>query len=322
MVLRPDAVITLAGQSLTAAEGAVVRITVQQSVVGAHDAVTLDLWPNSKFADAEPGSALEVELGHRDETELVFTGEVDEVGPGPLGVRVYGLAASVALSRKRVSRAYSEMSASDIVRDLAEDVTLGEVDASTSFSAYAVDARRTVWRHLWALAEVVGAEVGSDADGALRFVPPRTAGTDATLRRGAELLAWQVGPARSPEPLPIVAHGAASEAGTWHWLRRDPGAGDPAVVVGAFAQREAADAANEARAAQAARAAIRGTLLAVGDPTVRAGSLLELDGLDVPELVRAREVVHELDGERGYTVRAVVEGSGASGLGGLLGGLL
>jgi hypothetical protein len=318
-VSRPDAHITLNGRSFTAAEGAVARLVVHLSVVGAHDAVTLDLWPGSVLAGASPGARMAVSLGERGETTEVWAGVVDEVGPGPVGTRVSGVAHTAVLSRTRVSRSWAGTSAADIVRDLAGEVPVDEVEGTTTFDAYAVDARRTVWRHVLALAAHVGAEVGAAADGGLRFVPPRKGGADVVLRKGAELLEWRVGGSTAAAPLPVFAHGAASESGTWSWLRRDPTGGDPAVVVGAFRQREAADASTKAREARAARAGLHGEVLAVGNPELRAGVLVELDGLEV-ETVRVREVTHVLDGDRGFTSRLVVEGSGAGA--GLLGGLL
>jgi hypothetical protein len=313
---RPIARITLDGRTLTSAEAALARAEVRLTILGSHDAATLVAWPRSKLADATVGSALALALGDGSTEEDVWGGEVTAVGVAPDSVMIDGLAATAALSRQRVSRTYSDMTVEDVVRDLAGEVDINEVSGTTNLAAYAVDDRRTVWAHLAELAAFVGADLGSSPAGALRFVPARAGAADHVLRHGAELLHWSAGPG-SVMPVPAVAaYGAGSEAGAeqWHWVLREPSpVGDgPVSVVPGVSTRDAAEAMARGLADRGARGAVRGRLVARGDPTIRPGDLL--DARDLPDTdpgtLRVLEVTHLLDGRLGFVSVLTLEGAG------------
>lgn len=313
---RPSAVLTVDGQSLTAAEAGLARLELRLSIGGSHDAASLWLWPGSRFADTALGAVLEIALGEAGDEIDVWAGEVTERRRRPEALWIEGLCHTAALNRVRTSSAWEGQSVADIVRELAGDAAIDEVEADTQLEAYAVDDRRTVWAHLCELAARTGAEIGASASGGLRFVTPQTGSAGRTLRWGADLLDWTIGASPTPSPPKVVAHGAASEAGAdrWHWPRLDPADGvDGPVRVAPFHTREAADALTEALAARAERRAIEGELCTTGRPDLRPGDIVDLD--DVPDVgaVRLLEVAHVLDARRGFISELRVEGGGGGG---------
>src|SRR5262249_19300041 len=124
-------------------------------------------------------------------------------------------------------------------------------------------------------------------------------------------------------PMPVIAaHGAGSEAGSarWHWLRHDP-ASDPTVTIGGIATKDAAEDAGKALASRAARSAVRGRLLIVGNAAIRPGDGVELADLPAgdPGALHVLGVQHTLDSTTGFLTRLTVEGAGdAGGIGGLV----
>ncbi len=320
---RPSAKITIDGRGLTAAEAGLVRLSVEMTP-GSHDAADLVLWPGSKFAGTAPGAVISVALGTAGAEEDVWTGEAVAVHAAPEGVAIEGLAATAALSRARLTRTYVGQTVADIVRDLAGEAGIDQVEAALELSAYSIDGRRTVWAHLTELARLAGADLGCGAAGGLRFVPRRTGPATRTLRHGADLLDWSVGRAAAPAAPTVVAHGAGSEAGAkrWHWILNDPaGPGGAGAAVAAFRTRAGAEAMTEALAARAARLAVRGVLRIVGDPALRVGDLIGIEDLPGPNpgTLRVLSMQHLLDMRAGFVTSLAVEGAGGAGLPGVPG---
>jgi hypothetical protein len=326
---RPNARISIDGTELGADEAALVRLQVDLGVNGSHDQVSMQLWPRSKFADAAAGAVMSISLGERDEEELVWTGEVSARRLLPQAVVIEGLAATVVLSRSAKSQTYLDQSVADIVADLAGEAAVDKIEGDLKLHAYHVDNRRPLWSHLKVLARLVGADLGSAADGGLRFVPAAGAVSPTALRYGAELLDWNIALHAAPQAAEVAAYGSASESGAarWHWLAHDPvGAGAAATrVPAALATRDAAQAVADAARQRAGRAAVSGELLIQGRPTLRPGDAVELADLpggssSSPGVLRVRAVRHTFDATSGFLTRLRVEG--ADGGGGLLGGLL
>lgn len=315
---RPSAKVTLGGQAFSAAEAALVRLRVSLGLSGAHDAAELTLWPSSKLKDAATGDELSISLGEADGEEAVWSGEVTQVLAGPDALVVDGLAATVALSRARKSQSYVSQSVGDIVRDLASEMDVDEVQGDLQLDAYSLDDRRSVWSHLLDLAALTGADVGCSAEGGLRFAPFQSGAPDATLRYGADVLSWQAGPRPAPPVPAVVASGAASDQGAekWHWLTRDPASGSTAArVVAAFRTKDAADQLNQALADRAGRAALRGQVTVVGRADVRPGWRVEIQDLPTGDLgtLRVLAVEHVLDARFGFTTALTVESAGGGG---------
>lgn len=319
---RPSARVSLGGQEYSAAEAGLVRVRICMGLSGGHDLAELTLWPSSRLKDAAAGDEMSVSLGEVDSEEAVWTGEVTEVLAGADALVLEGLAATVAISRARKSQTYVSQSVADIVKDLASDMDVDEVQGDLQLDAYSVDDRRSVWSHVLDLAALTGADVGCSAEGGLRFVPYESGSADVSLRYGAHVLSWHAGPAPAPAVPVVAASGAASDAGAekWHWLTRDPAGGSsPARVVAAFRTKDAADQLNQVLADRAARAAVRGHLTVVGRHDVRPGMRVEVEDLPSGDLgtLRVLAVEHVLDARSGFTTALTVESAGGGGSGGL-----
>ncbi len=314
-LFRPNARLTVDGQALSADEAGLAWLRVQLSVDGTHDRAMLGLWPASRLADAAPGARIDIELGPRDGEEAVFGGQLSARTRQPGALVLEALAATVALSRSNRSQAFRNQSVADIVRDLAGSASVDEVQGTLKLPAYHVDNRRPVWRHLQDLARLVGADLGSAADGGLRFVPAAGPGQVLQLQHGADLLDWRLAQGEAAEPAEVAAVGAASESGDarWHWLRHDPvGAGAAATrLPAALATRDGAQAVADSLAARARRAKVSGELLLQGRPALRPGQVVELVDLPggSPGKLRVRAVEHTLDGHTGFLTRLQVEGA-------------
>ena len=316
---RPDAELTLDGRALSAAEAALESLRVHMSVSGAHDRFACRLGFLSPFADVEPGADAAVKLGFGDDLETVLTGTVTTVERSSSGLVVEGLAASGALSASRVGRSYVGQTVGDVVSDLVSVAggTPGEVSASQELAAYHVDERRCVWAHVRQLARLTGSELTSNSEGAVNFRPVKTGSADYSLRYGADLVAWDVGPREPRGPaVSVVPFGAASEEGTdkWHLVLREPDGGspsDPTLVPGALRDRDAAQALQDALAAAASRGAKAGALVLAGESSIRAGDLVELTDMPSGEdgVLRTLTVAHVLARGGGFRTALTVEGA-------------
>lgn len=320
-VRRPSARITLDGRELSSAEAGVRRVEVILESGGSHDSAQVLLWPGSAFADAATGSSLVVALGDSGEEETVWTGTVESVRRSPDAIRVAGLAPTAVLSTSYKAQAYLQQSMGEVVRDLAGDVDIDTVDAPIRFEAYHVDNQRSAWNHLQALAALAVADLGSSAEGKLRFVGPDRLALPRLLRFGADLLGWEIESLPRPPASEYASPRAASEQGPsrWHWLTADPvgEGGPPKRLPGALATRDSAQLANRAAETRAARAERSGSLSLQGTPDLRPGDqikLLQLPGED-PGTLRARRVQHRLDGRAGFSTEVAIEAAGMPGFG-------
>jgi phage protein D len=319
---RPSALLTVDGRTLTAAEAALVGLSISLGLAGTHDPAEVMLWPSSKLADVTPGARMSISLGPQGDEQEVWGGEVTAVAAGADGVVLDGLASTVALSRHRLSQTFLDRSVADVVRDLASaaGAEIDQVEGDTHLPAYAVDDRRPVWEHLVDLARLFGADLGASPGGALRFVPAKSGSADWTLTFGADLVAWSGGAgAPAPDAPAVGAHGAASESGAeqWHWLLRTPTpAGDSSTgglrIPGAVRTRDAAEVAGRAFAGRAGRAVWSGRFETPGRPDVRPGDLLRVDSLPAgdPGTLRVKAVAHRLDARQGFRTILSVEATG------------
>ena len=323
---RPSARIEIAGQSLSAAEAGLQTLEVALGL-GRHGRAELTLWTGSKFAGASAGEACTIELGAEGDETLVLTGEIIARRQERDGIVLEALDKSGKLSRLRQTITFEDSSIDDIVSRIAGEADMSvQSDAGDTLAIYYVTAHRPLWDHLRDLAALGGRDLHTGADGTLLFLEGG-AGTDHTLRYGAELLGWTVIAGETPVPTTFAAHGTASQSGTWHWIGTDPLGEDPgqARVIGAFADQSLADTASEASAARSARAALQGQLLVTGDAALRPAdtvSVTDLPGGD-PDGMRICAVRHRLDGETGFTTTLDIQGGGdGGGLLGLVGGLI
>lgn len=279
----PMARITVDGQALTAPEAALLRAEVTLGLGPAHDRCWLELHALSRNVPT-PGGQVAVALGFDGEPEDVFTGTAVRVERRPHGAWVECFAPSWKLAQRRGAQAWVGQGAAQIVNDMLGDagVDAGTVGADLDVAVFHADDRRTRWAHLVRLAQLAGCDVASTPAGALDVRPPRTGPARATLRRGAELIAWRAAVAAAgPAAPPVGPAGAASEAGAeqWHLPLASPAGETPereAWVPGALRDRNSVRSAAQALADAAARRAVQGEALCWGQPKLRPGDLIKL----------------------------------------------
>jgi hypothetical protein len=333
---RPSATVTLDGQKLTSAEGAVLRVRVRLGRGPAHDSVEIFCWPSSKLKSAKVGSQATVALGPAGSETDVWTGEITCVRLTPNAIALEGLAPSVKLSRAFVSQTFVSVSVSDVVKQLVQagGVDVGDVSGDTSLSAYAVDDRRSAWAHLNDLAQLVGADVTVNAAGALGFASPSGGGAgglggalssvasaasallgggSSGLRFGANVIEWRALTRDTPGTNAVASYGAASEQGSekWHWLKHtvDPTGDGPVRISSAIRTRDGATALSDAIATRAKRSTRRTTVVVVGDASLRpvqTTTIADLPG-DAGGDLRIVGVEHTLDADAGFLSRVTVE---------------
>ena len=258
----------------------------------------MTVWTGSKFASAAAGEEITIALGAMGDETLVMTGQVSAKRQTRDGIVIEALDASGPLSRARQTITFEDSSVDDIVSRIAGEADMQfSSDASDTLNIYYVAAHRPLWDYLRDLSVLTGRDLNVDPEGKLLFLKGG-AGSDHTLRYGAELMAWNVHAGETPTPTSFAAHGTSSSSGTWHWIGTDPLGEEPgqARVIGAFADQSLADTATEASATMAARAALQGHLLITGNATIRAAdtaTITDLPGGD-PDGLRVRAVQHLL----------------------------
>ena len=283
-ITRPAVKLTVDGRELSGPEAATLIVLVELHTAALLDRVRLSVGPLSPLLDSAPGARLEVSAGDGDDLAPVFSGVLSAVWHSPWGTTLEALTKAAVLTRTRVGRSYVRQQASDIVADLlsAGSVDPGEVDAGIEMAAFHVDERRTVWQHLQTLATLTGRQTASAADGSVNFTPPKTGSADHGVRAAAELIQWSVGGreqgAAGP---PTAAVSAAGEQGAdaWHLLHHEPDGGAAALLHPAIRDRNAAQAWGDGLTRAATRLAAGGSIVIVGDPTVRAGDLVDVQDL-------------------------------------------
>jgi hypothetical protein len=326
----------LASGSLDLAQAGVHRLVVDLGVGTGHDRLDLVLSHLSPLAETAAGTPLQVGLALEGDPVAVLATEVLRNDDAPGGRHLVALAPSHRLSRLHLGRSYLQQTVADVVQDLLgeAEVDAGEIDAPWSLPSYHVDSRRPAWDNLHRLAALFGAEITSDAEGALCFTPAPGASTggpggglgalasaassvagalglggEGGLRRGANVLAWVAGErSEAPDPTPAVAPlGAASPYGAprgHHLLKASDGERAPTIVSPSLRDSDGASSAATALSAAAERRRMGGRLVVVGDPTLRAAADVTVDG----DSWHVRSVRHLVD-DGGYRCELIVEGA-------------
>ncbi|WP_299440866.1 hypothetical protein [uncultured Rhodospira sp.] len=277
-VLKPDASIDIAGRALTAAEAAMAGLVIDLAT-GSVGSARISLWPDSAFKDAAPGEQITLNLGAADALDPVFSGTVETVRKDHQAVVIEAREAPAPLLSARVNQSFVNQTIAAIVRGLAGEVSVSAAESDIQLSLYAVEGRRSVWTHLRELADMAGADLHCAPDGGLVFAP-YGAGETHTFHKGIDLLSWETLAVAAAPAETYAVHGAGSRAGSdkWHWLDAEVKGADTGEsrVVGAFATKDAAEAATAAAAARAANAAVRARARLWGRPAVRIGDTVDL----------------------------------------------
>lgn len=325
--------VSLSSGVLDLREAGVIRLDLRLDTGTGHDRCDMFVSHMSPIASTAPGTSTRVALAALGDPVDVLVVEILGVEHRPDGVVLSGLAPSHRLSSTWFSRSYVRQSVADVVRDvLAEaDVAAGAIEAGLALEQFHVDGRRNSWETLHALARLVGAEITSDADGAVSFVPAPGSGSggpgDALegaaaagaallglggtggLRRGADIISWNTGPRRA-EPaatIGVAPLGAASSFGSTgaHHLLKQPESGSAQEFVApAVRTADGATTATTARTAEAARRRLAGRFVTPGDPAHRPGDDIDVEG-ETWHLVGVR---HRVDVDDGFVTELTCEG--------------
>lgn len=268
----------------------------------------------------ERGEDAVIELGYSGEDnapETVMTGTVDEVDAGPERVRVAGFGAGSLLSRGRGNKTFRDMSAGDIVRDLAatDNVTVGRTGTSEIMPYYVADARRSRFQHMADLGRLSGFDLYLDTEDALVFEKFGNGRLVHPLKHGRDVLDYQVErteahsgrvEARGESP------GAAAGEESWSWLVKDgePQRGtagsDGSLALlehSALRTAELAQRAADALLARLLARRLRGLVTVLGYPKVQLGDAIRLEDMpdaDLNATFQVRNVRHRIDKATGF----------------------
>jgi phage protein D len=337
VVRRPSFSISFGDGGAEVWAQALVSVVVEAGRAPFADVVTVFLASEESAPDVTLGDSGTVELGYEDDaTELVFTGQVEEVRRSARGtVRVTATDGAAALSRLRVNQSFEQQTAGDIVRDLAgrARVDTDAVEDGASFPFYALDDRHSAYRHIAVLARKSGYLAYFTPEGKLSFAPFTAGQAVQTFAYGEDVLSL-----RATEVTPVVGavttvgEGAAGSQGqeAWSWLVKDPSSvsgaaetGEPERLVqdASLRSAEAAQGAAEGIADATEREKLVGELLVPGSPAVVVGSAVEIS--DAPQdalngLFAVRRVRHRFSKRGGFVTWLCFGSTGDSRLGGLL----
>ena len=152
-------------------------------------------WMDSALFDE--GNPIEIELGYRDRTQLLFKGELTGLEPEfpegqPPTLTVRGHDWRHRLARERRTHSYLEVKDSDIASQVARAAGMGaRAEDSGVVHAYVLQHNQTDYQFLLARAARIGWEVFADGQD-LVFRPRQvTSKPQVTLRREIELLEFR-----------------------------------------------------------------------------------------------------------------------------------
>jgi hypothetical protein len=299
----------------------VTELGVELGMDGAADRLTLVMGQVGTFRPAVDDE-VDVELGFADDDgtlEPVMTATVVGTEPGLVHRRVVGHGAAHALARARLDRTFEDVTAGDVVRELADraGVETANVEDGISFPAYVVDGRRSAYAHIGELAQVCGFDRYLDHENKLVFAFFGGGRITHVLEHAKHILELTLDEHSPTAPRVDVfgeSPGAQRGDDSWAWLTKDfssftgtAGSGDaavhllerPALRTGAAAQR-AADAA----LTEITRRARRGRVLVTGAPQIRLGDSIRISGAPEPgadAVYQVRAVTHRIDKQRGFT---------------------
>lgn len=251
------------------------------------------------------GNVVEIEMGYRDNLESLFQGEITGIEPDfpneeapTLTVRGYDR--RHRLMGRRKTRTFLNMKDSDIASQIAGEWSLSpEVEDTEVTLDYVLQNNQTDFLFLQERARRIGYEV-SATDRTLRFQSPQNEGNGAlTLRREVDLLEFSVRLSTIGQVEEVIVQGwnpsdktefvANSVAGNERPMRGADsgptrvrsvfsGSSDTAVNTPVQSQSEADQLAN-GRLREIALRYIEGYGVCIGRTDLRAGQLIEIEGL-------------------------------------------
>lgn len=265
------------------------------------------------------GDEVTVALGYADGRDLtvVMSGEVTDVEPGVETKRVVAHGAGAGLLRAFDDRTFEQVTAGEIVRELAAlaGVDVERVEDGPTLPAYVVDGRRSAAVHIRDLATLSGADAYVTPRGRLVFEVFAGQRTTHPLRYAEHVLDVEL--LRRPPRAGTVevwgeSPGASRGDESWAWLTKDfgprtgsAGSGDPVLLVERPAARTAEAAGLAARAVHRRidEATVRGRVAIQGRPQVHLGDAVSLTDFPFDDLdgtYQVRDVTHRVSKRDGF----------------------
>lgn len=271
-------------------------------------------------------SATSVFAGPIESIELDFT-----AAGAFLAVTAYEPA--FALHRACRTQVFQNMTTSDIARKVIEAVKLTakpqDTNASAGVHPFLLQAQETDWQLLWRLADAIGYEVVGEGH-TVNFRPAGStqAGEPIQLRRPGNLMSFrprlsaaqqvQSVQVRGWDPASagaIVASGEPSTTDSSPGIARAQIAtaahvGEWSIVERTVLDQQEADTLAQSIAARQANAWLQAEGVARGDPRLRAGCRVQIDGVGTrfAGSYTLTSTTHVLRGGRGYETRFAISG--------------
>ena len=319
--MRPTFALACAAFSSTSKQplGGPARIVVRRSMDTASDYAEIHF---AQKPSITVGKELTVKLGHDGTDELVFTGDVVGLTPALVGVTVRSLGKMNDLLNLRTAMTYEKKTPGDVVKALvsAAGLSAGTVTAGPKLPRYAVDMRMSGYAHARELADRLGFELYTSAEGKVMFHEPTVTAVppNKNFAYGERLLDASV--AQRPAAWGKVTVGAESPVSkegekTAHWLttndkdyRGAAGSGKPELLVIDPAARTTDMAKTFAAGYQTLgeRRAKQITLVLLGTPEIDLGDAVGIKG--VPENIADDKgyvfaIDHDFSADGGFITR-------------------
>jgi hypothetical protein len=284
------------------------------------------------------GDAITVELTADDQTATVMTARVQSIRSSFGQTSIAGVTGKQTLACSRVSQVYENQTLGQIVKDLADQagIETGDVDDGSTYSYFVVQDSKNVFQHVRELAMRDGLDVYFDPDNKLTLKKFDKTSADHVLSYGVHILGLKLNN-RQPtsEHVFAYAESPSSKQGssTWHWLAKDlsPSRGEvgdgrraSSFYDGALRTKDAAELLATSKLGALVDQSAGGTLKVLGNPQVKLGDAIEIQGAPKPEingLFKVTSVRHVFNKRDGFVTFIGFSGSGgAESAGGLLAG--
>jgi len=319
---------------------AIIEVTVEDSL-HLPDMFILRIQDDElRWVDAQTfaiGHEVEIEMGEGNRLRKVFNGEVTAIeleptSQGTFTLLVRGYDRSHRLHRGRQSRSFVQMTDSDIVKKIAQELGLQpQVQATRQVYDYVLQDNQTNWEFLHARAQRIGYELRVE-ERKLYFQPPQDSSTPvATLEWGSTLLNFHAQMSTARQVDEVIVRGWDPKAKQALIGRATRGAGAPRIGESQTGSQMAQEAFGQAKVVtvdrpvvtQAEAEALAQALcdelacdfvqaegMANGLPALRAGKTVELKNLGqrLSGTYYVTATTHTVSNAQGYRTRFTVSG--------------
>lgn len=277
-----------------------------------------------------------IKLGFDGENTLVFTGKIDRVKATIQGFNIYASDGVKDLMQHDIAKAYEKVTVSKIVKDLLgkAKLSVGTIDEGPKLPSYILHKGITALGHLRELANLLGADIYTDAQGKVHVKKVKSQSAKHKIDYKQDVLGLDVNQ-KSPifNGVEAVGEGSASSKGAdrFYWLVKDSkGVIDNAKVSngtvskgkgslslqyinGAIRSKQAATEISQAHMQKIAEQDFYGHVNMLGNPDIGADEYFKLE--QVPSThhlykhlasysaIRINAVQHQIDFKQGFTTR-------------------